>query len=210
VHLRELRPRLWYWTALHPDWRPEQGGADGWEQEVGCYAYVALDEQTLALFDPLAPDGWEEEFWRALDADVEHHGPPHVLITVWWHARSSAQLLDRYDGARVWAYAPARDELAKWTPVTDVFAVGDALPAAVEALPAGGEDNEVAFRLPEHEAVVFGDALAAAPGAPVRVWEGDADSLRALLERPLSLLLLTHGEPVLEGGGEALALALEG
>ncbi len=67
----------------------------------------------------------------------------------------------------------------------------------------------MAFLLPEHDAVVVGDALAAAPGAPVRVWEG-GDSLRPLLERPVSLLLLTHGEPVLEGGGEALARALEG
>lgn len=51
-------------------------------------------------------------------------------------------------------------------------------------------------------------ALAAAPGAPVRVWYGD-EWLRGLLDRPLELLLLTHGEPVLEGGGEALARALE-
>ena len=208
MDIRELRPRLWYWTALHPDWSPEQGGPDGWEQEVGSYAYVAPDERTLVLFDPLVPEAGKDEFWHALDTDVEHHGPPHVLITLFWHARSAEEIAKRYDSTQVWAYAPARDEVAKRTPVTDVFAVGDPLPGGVEALPAGGDANEVAFRVPEYDAVVVGDALAAAPGAPVRVWVGD-ESLRALLDHPLELLLLTHGEPVLAGGSEALARALE-
>jgi glyoxylase-like metal-dependent hydrolase (beta-lactamase superfamily II) len=207
--VRELRPRLWYWTARHPEWTPEQGGDEGWEQDVGCYAYVSPDERTLVLIDPLVPGEGEEDFWRALDDDVEHHGAPHVLITIWAHARSAARILERYPTARVWAHAPARDEIAKSAPVTDAFSIGDPLPAGVEALPAvGGEPYEVAFRVPEHDAVVVGDALAAAPGAPVRVWYGD-ESLRALLDRPLELLLLTHGDPVLEGGGEALARALE-
>ena len=205
MDVRELRPRLWYWTALHPEWSPE---SDGWEQEVGCYAYVASDERTLVLFDPLVPEEGEDEFWRALDTDVEHHGPPNVLTTLFFHARSAAEIAKRYEGTRVWAYEPARDEFAKRAPVTDVFAVGDPLPGGVEALPAGGDAQEVAFRIPEYDAVVVGDALAAAPGAPVRVWVGD-ESLRALLDRPVELLLLTHGEPVLAGGGEALARALE-
>ena len=159
------------------------------------------------LFDPLVPDEGEEDVWRSLDDDVEHHGAPHVLITIWAHARSAARIFERYPGARVWAHAPARDEIAKSAPVTDAFSIGDPLPAGVEALPAvGGEPYEVAFRVPEHDAVVVGDALAAAPGAPVRVWYGD-ESLRVLLDRPLELLLLTHGDPVLEG--EALARALE-
>ena len=51
--MRELRPRLWHWTAPHPEWTPESGGDDGWEQEVGCYAYVSPDGGTLVLLDPL-------------------------------------------------------------------------------------------------------------------------------------------------------------
>lgn len=41
------------------------------------------------------------------------------------------------------------------------------------------------------------------------MWWADRDKLRALLERPVAMLLLTHGVPVLGGGGEALARALE-
>jgi hypothetical protein len=34
-------------------------------------------------------------------------------------------------------------------------------------------------------------------------------ALRTLLEHPLELILLTHGEPILAGGGGVLARALE-
>jgi glyoxylase-like metal-dependent hydrolase (beta-lactamase superfamily II) len=213
MDVRELRPRLWYWTARHPDWTPDDGGADGWEPEVGCYSYVAPDGETLVLLDPLAPGDGEdgERFWRALDRDVERHGPPHVLLTIFWHARSASQLLERYDGARVWAHQPAREEVAERTPVTDTFLAGDALPAGLEAYEAGVHE-EVAYRIPEYGAVVTGDVLIAPPDGPVRVWTGGDDSrraLRRLLEVPVELVLPTHGEPVLEGGRDALARALE-
>jgi hypothetical protein len=208
VNLRELRPRLWYWTARHPDWAP----GDRWEPDVGCYAHVPAGGGTLVLFDPLVPAGDEDAFWRALDSDVQHHGSPNVLITNVWHARSAQLILDRYDGARVWSYAPAREELSKRTSITDVYELGDPLPAGIEAEPAGGDEHEVALVLPEYEAVVLGDAMIAPPGGPVRVWPEDDSvrtALRRLLERPLELLLLTHGAPVLDDGGAALAHALE-
>jgi hypothetical protein len=213
MNVRELRPRLWHWTARHPDWTPEQGGADGWEPEVGCYSYVSPDGETLVLLDPLAPsEGADDErFWQALDRDVAQHGPPHVLITIFWHARSARQILDRYDGTRVWGHEPAAEELRKRTPVTDTFAPGDTLPGDLEAYDAG-VNMEVAYRLPEYAAVVTGDVLIAAPGRPVRVWEGGDDArraLRPLLDLPVELVLLTHGEPVLDGGRHALERALE-
>jgi glyoxylase-like metal-dependent hydrolase (beta-lactamase superfamily II) len=203
VHLRELRSRLRHWTAPHPDWTPEQGGDDGWEQEVGCYAYAPPDGGTLVLVDPLVAS------WDALDGEVEQHGAPHILITCQWHFRSAPQILDRYEGARTWVFAPAVDEVSKQTRVTDAFALGDPLPGGIEAYLVFGEIGEVAYRIPEYEAVVTGDALAAAPAKPVRVWWADRDKLRALLDRPIEMLLLTHGGPVLERGGEALARALE-
>ena len=212
MDLRELKPRLWYWTARHPDWAPDDGGEDGWEPDVGCYAHVAPDGGTLVLVDPLVPAGDEDAFWRALDGDVEHHGPPNVLVTIFWHARSAQQILDRYDGARVWAHGPAREELSKRTSVTDVYELGDPLPAGIQAAATGGDAHEVAYLLPEYDAVVLGDAMIAPPGGAARVWPEDDSvrtALRQLLERPLELLLLTHGAPVLAGGGAALARALE-
>ena len=212
MEIRELRPRLWYWTARHPEWTPEDGGEDGWEPDVGCYAYVPPDGDELLLFDPLVPeddtfDG--ERFWRALHRDVEHHGPPNVLITLYWHARSAQRILDRYEGARVWAYAPSEDEVRKRTAVTDTFAAGDVLPGGVEA---HGVGQEALFWLPEHRGIVVGDALLAEPAKPVRVWVGGDDTrraLRPLLDLPIDLILLTHGPPVLEGGRGALAAAVE-
>jgi hypothetical protein len=209
VNVRELKPRLWYWTSRHPDWTPE----DGWEPEVGSYAYVPPDLSALVLFDPLVPAGGEDAFWEALDGDVRHHGPPHVLVTVLpWHLRSAQAILDRYEGARLWVHAPVSDELPEPTTATDVFQVGDELPGGIEAHSAGGSEHEIAYRIPERAAVVVGDSLIARPGEPVRVWP-DEDSvpraLRALLDHPIELLLLTHGEPVLAGGHRALAQALE-
>ena len=207
MNVRELRPRLWYWTAPHPEWT--QG--DGWEPDVGSYAYVPPDVATFVLIDPLVPDD-DGALWKALDDDVRHHGPPQVLITVPFHSRSAQAVRDRYEGALVWAHAPARDELAQWTTVTDVFEVGDRLPGGIEAHAAGGSENEVAYRIPEHAALAVGDSLIARPGEELRVWpdeESVRPALRALLEHPIELLLLTHGEPILADGGGALARALE-
>jgi hypothetical protein len=202
MRFRELRPRLWHWTAPHPDWTPEQGGPEGWEQDVGCYAYVPPDGGTLVLLDPLAPE------WDTLDRDVERHGPPHVLITCRWHARSADEILGRYEGARTWVFAPAVEETSKAMRVTDGFEFGDELPGDVEAHLTFAEIGEVAYRIPEYRAIVTGDALARAPGADVRVWWADQERLRAVGEAGVEMLLLTHGEPVLEGGGDALARAL--
>lgn len=212
MDVQQIRPQLWRWTVTHPEWTPEEGGSDGWEPEVGCYAHVARD--ALVLVDPLVPsDGTSEaeRFWRALDGDVEHHGPPHVLITVFWHARSAQRILDRYEGARVWAHAPAAEEIGKRTRVTDTFSVGDGLPGGIEPFDAGAED-EIVYWLPAHRAVVTGDVLIAAPGGPIRVWSDQPDvraTLQPLLDLPVELVLLTHGEPLLENGRVALVRALE-
>ena len=208
----ELRPRLWRWTARHPDWTPAEGADEGWEPDVGCYAYVAPDGGTFVLFDPLVPADDTEGFWRALDDDVAHHGPPVVLLTIFWHARSSQQILDRYEGARLLAYEPAREEIEKRTAVSDVFQLGDELPAGIAVHAAGGTGLEVAYRVSEYDALIVGDSMIARPNEPARVWPSDESvrsALRALLEPQPELLLLTHGEPVLDNGSAALARALE-
>lgn len=202
MRVRELRPRLWYWTAPHPEWTPDSAGDDGCERDVGSYAYVSPDGSTLVLLDPLVED------WDALDGDVEHHGPPHVLVTCQWHIRSADAILDRYEGARTWVFAPVVDAASKGMRVTDSFELEDELPAGLEAYLTFGEIGEVAYRIPEYGAIVTGDALARAPGKDVRVWWADRERLQALLDRPLEMLLLTHGEPALEGGREALERAL--
>ena len=219
MNVVELRTGLWWWTAPHPDWTPDEGGPDGWEQEVSSYFYAARD--ALLLFDPLVPPEETEDagrFWDALDRDVGEHGAPHVLLTVYWHARSAQAILDRYEGTRVWAHDREASEARKRVALTDTFRPGDALPGGVEAreTPRGGE---ILFWLPEHAALVAGDVLLGVDGGAIRVcpdsWLGPnaspadvREDLRALLDLPVERVLLTHGEPVLENAREALERAL--
>ena len=111
MEIEQIRPRLWRWTATHPDWSPEEGGPDGWEPEVSSHALV--EEDALVLIDPLVPADDEERFWQALDSDVEHHGPPQIVLTGYWHARSAQTIFDRYPGARVWVPESCGGESAR-------------------------------------------------------------------------------------------------
>lgn len=203
MQIRKLAPHLWWWTAQHPEWGPDDFiDGKGWQQEVSSYALVG--DGSLVLFDPLVPAGEEDAFWAALDGDVEHHGPPAILITVYWHARSSRGILDRYEGASLHAHAPAQAAVAKRAPVTSTFAGGDVLPGGVEAI-AMHHMDEAAFWLPGHRSIVLGDSLLGyedrvelSPSTWLRKGESVAEQ-RASVERALARepeqLLLTHGGP---------------
>lgn len=203
MEIHELAPHLWWWTAPHPDWSPEDFvEGKGWEAEISSYALV--EEESLVLFDPLVPAGGEDRFWAALDSDVEHHGPPAILITVYWHARSSREILGRYEGATLHAHARSQEEVAKRAPVTSTFADGDVLPGGVEAI-AMHHMDEAAFWLPGHRALLLGDSVLGYDGRaelPPRSWLREGESVaeqRASVERALARepeqLLLTHGGP---------------
>jgi len=191
--VQELGAGLWRWTGLHPDWKPEQGGPNGWEQEVGSVYYEAPG--AVVLVDPLVPPEDEERFWRALDRDVERAGKPvRILVTVHWHARSAEVIAERY-GAET----------------------GGPLPVGVEGYPAVAFDETILW-IPEQGALVFGDVVLGAEGGGVRLcpesWlEGGTltvlkDALRPLLDLPVERLLVSHGEPVLESARSALEQAL--
>jgi len=195
--MREIASGLWEWSAAHPEWKPEdlEGGA-GWEQVVSSYA---LADDRLVLFDPLV------ENWDALDSLVERHGPPAILLTVLWHGRSAPAILERYEGAATWAHEPAAAWLEERTPVTKTFQVGDSLPGGAEAIHMRRLE-EVAFWLPEQEAVVIGDTIlghgeraALCPPTWVRkseTFEPARAAVRELMDRNPATLLLTHGGPM--------------
>jgi hypothetical protein len=196
MHVDELAPGLWRWTGLHPDWTPEEGGPEGWEQEVGCVYLETPD--AVVLFDPLIPPEARDRFLTALDRDVERARLPVVLaLTVEWHGRSAPELAERY-GARVPAGA-------------------DDLPDGVVGIPVEPVE-ETLYWIEGPRALVAGDVLLGADGGvrlcPDSWLSGRADpaKLRAqLLERldlPVESVLVSHGEPVLSGGREALERAL--
>ena len=73
---------------------------------------------------------------------------------------------------------------------------GDSLPEGVQVFDAGRRGDHV-FWLPEHCALVLGDLER-------------REALRPLLGLDVELILVSRGEPVLAGGGEALRVLLAG
>ncbi|HEY8775242.1 MAG TPA: hypothetical protein VIM33_02050 [Gaiellaceae bacterium] len=199
MEVQELRPGLWRWTGSHPEWNH----AEHWGPEVGS-VYAELPDAVVVV-DPLVPDDSEEQFWTALDRDVERLGlPVHVLLTVHWHERSVATVLDRY-------------KATLWRPEEK----GE-LPTGVHAeIVKGGDWVEALFFLEPQRALVAGDLLIGKNGGvelPVSWFpKGEQEwaerelrpELRERLEKlPVELVIVSHGEPVLANGADALRRAL--
>lgn len=215
----ELRPGLYRWEVPHPEWTPADAEDGGWEEVVAGYA---LDgDEGLVLIDPLAPaDGTEaaERFWDWVSERVGSGAGPFVLITIFWHSRSSQGVLDRFSGASVWSYEPARELVSERTAVTHGFRDGEELPGEIVAYHAG-RALEVVLWVPSHRALVAGDVLlGAVEGARLcppswlgggRTYDDIRAALAPVLELPVELLLLTHGEPVLVDAHAALRRALQ-
>jgi glyoxylase-like metal-dependent hydrolase (beta-lactamase superfamily II) len=208
MDVHEVASGLWVWSAYH----------DAWKENVGS-VYCETDDG-VAVVDPLVPADEAERFWRALDRDVTRAGGAvHVLLTVFWHVRSTAEVVERY-GARTWAPTTARAPVTRrGVTVTDPFRPGDELPGGIEAF-GTARSNEVVYWIPHHRALVPGDVLLGADAGGVRMcprsWLPEtkslddlAGSLRPLLDLPIERILVSHGDPVLRGGRQALAAALD-
>jgi glyoxylase-like metal-dependent hydrolase (beta-lactamase superfamily II) len=209
MEMTRIADGLWRWSTYYGEWRDEVGSV-----------YVE-SEDAIVLVDPLVPEERDEaeRLWRALDRDVARAGAPvHVLVTVFWHARSSAEVVGRYRG-RLHVSSRARAPIERRTnAVTDVFRPGDELPAGVEAL-ASGRATEVVYWIPAHGALVPGDVLLGDADGGVRLcpesWlpsgVGHAElraALAPLVELPVERVLVSHGSPVLADGRAALSRAL--
>jgi hypothetical protein len=200
--LRELRPGLYRWTARHPDAEadPQPGSAADWGPDVGSVAYAARD--ALVLVDPLVPAD-RSDLGRELDGLVRSHSRPVVILTtLQFHRRSREELAARYG---------ASTSRAKKT-----------LPEGVETIQVRGAGETMVW-LPERGALIPGDRLLGDEAGGVRIcpesWLRYLPSkmsqaqlrtaLQPLLELPVEMVLVSHGEPVLSGGREALVQALD-
>lgn len=207
MEVLEIAPGLWRWTGYHEEWR----------EEVGCV--YCETEDGVVLIDPLVPPEDADRFWRALDRDVRRlRAPVHVLVTVYWHTRSAAAMVERYD-AKVWAPSRARAAVERRAgTVAETFRAGDRLPGGIEAY-ATVRASEVVYWIPRHSSLVPGDVLLGDGDGGVRMcpasWlpgartQADlATSLGPLLDLPVERILVSHGAPVLTDGPRALARAL--
>lgn len=199
---------LWRFAARHPEWTEDEGGAEGWEPNVGWWAVDST--AGLLLVDPLVTD------WAVLDRLVDAQGGcGGILRTCHWHQRSIAEAAGRY-GCEVWAKPPpdgvARHHYDHPT-VSGLQAVGGVLAFDVE------RGDEIALWLPGHHALAFGDAMLRRDAGALMTcppsWlqpEGGPARLRAvlagLLELPIEHVLVSHGPLVLGGGAAALRAAI--
>ncbi|MHB8060012.1 MAG: MBL fold metallo-hydrolase [Gaiellaceae bacterium] len=203
----QIAPGLHRWTG----WREE------WKENVDSVSWQGAD--ALCLIDPIVPPGKSNEFWRALDREVERLALPlHVLLTIYWHSREARAVVERY-GARLWAHAPARSPIERRAgKASDLFRPGDPLPGGIEAFQARG--SEVVFWIPEARALVAGDVILGAERGGLELcpesWHpkggGHArvrENLSALAGLPIERVLVSHGEPLLERGGAALKRLLQ-
>jgi hypothetical protein len=195
---QEIAPGLVRWTAAHPDWNPQAtaGGAEDWEEMVGCVLYEQPD--VVTLIDPLIPRDDGAGFLRWLDERVAGR-PVSILTTIHWHRRDREELAERYRSqtARAW----------------------NAIPAGVKPSPLRGA-GETLYWLPAVSTLVAGDRLIVREGVGLRLcpqsWldgvhvnrPGLADLLAPLLELPIERVLVSHGEPVLHDARAALAHAI--
>lgn len=194
--LEEIAPGLHRWTARHEEWG----------EDVGSLALETDDG--LVLIDPIEPP-------------PELRNPDHVLLTVFWHYRSTPNLT----GARVWASSRSVRAFAnRGVTVTDPIGADTELPGGARAFETA-RHGEFVYWLPRQRAVAVGDVLLGAgakPRAtedPLRLcperWLGSSathadlrESLRPLLDLPVQRVLVSHGQPVLRAGKRALERVL--
>jgi len=208
--VHELRPGLWHWQALHPQW--ESG--EPWDQNVSSYAVD--DGELLLLFDPLSVPPEIEK----LAADRE----TAIVLTAPWHERDAQSLVERL-GVPVYTPRPdtAEELMEAWGLTAEQagdgspdvrwlrdghgeahwFSAGDRLPVGVEVFP-GQKRNDTVLWVESHRAVVAGDTLADFGDGPQinprwlsadMTREQVVDGLRPLLALPVEHLLEAHGGP---------------
>jgi glyoxylase-like metal-dependent hydrolase (beta-lactamase superfamily II) len=188
MEVAQIRPGVWRWTAPHPAWRPDKL----WPRQVGCV--YAETRGAVILIDPLVPAEGTEAFWRALDRDRQRvaHLPVRILLTCEWHRRSADEVAERYDG--------------------DVWQPGEALADGVEVAVFDDPETrwrEAVFAFPDRAVVVFGDVVEGdGEGGlqmPPNWWPPHEErtrrirnELRRVLAWPVDVVLVSHGEPVLD------------
>jgi hypothetical protein len=193
--MQEIASGLWHWTARH----------DHINIDVSSY-YLAEERVVL---DPMTPGEGLEWF-------QDHGAPQHVLLTNRHHDRHAWRLREQF-GCTVHCIRNGLHELEGRGPV-EAFDFGDELPggAVVHEVDAICPD-ETALHIPRYRALACADGVARfGPGGELRfvpeqymddpelTKRGLRDAYRRLLDLDFDLLLLAHGDPMVDGAKESL------
>lgn len=199
AEVRDVAPGLWIWRCRHPHWRAGQG----WEPVVTSTCVVSGGERLV--LDPLAPPADAVAVWDRLDA----HPPIAIVVLKPDHVRDVDLFVHRYSARALGPDRFDRHDIPE-TRLEPIYP-GSRLPGGIIALYDGRWRNETPLWLPEQRAIVFADALTA-PDGELRVWatpwvqvlepllpgiqERVRAALRALLELPFEIVIVSHGQPV--------------
>ncbi|HEX4896809.1 MAG TPA: MBL fold metallo-hydrolase [Candidatus Limnocylindrales bacterium] len=193
VEVRDVAPGLWLWR--HPHWEWREG--NDWEAEVASFVVESRGE--VVLLDPLAPPPIAgAEVYRRLEAKK----PTAVVVIKPDHVRDVDLFIHWYGirGYGPWLWEGGLAPIEELQPILP----DDVLPGGLVALFDGRGGIERPVYLPEQRAIVFADGMTApkSAGGLLRVWwtpvleRRALPALRALLELPFELVLVSHGEPV--------------
>jgi len=216
--VRTVATGIWRWTARHPEWHPRTAfGA-----EVASYALQGRDE-TL-IIDPLASGGDVDALVDALAPALSDR--VRIFVTIPYHVRSAEPLWQRLRlacDAMIWGHPAVAKRLRDTSGFREMHG-GVALDGGIMPIRIGNPRRyETPLFMPEHRALAFGDAVVEAGGA-LRVWIPQPltparrewyetrlrPSLDPLLQVDAERVLVTHGQPVVSGGRDALRAALDG
>lgn len=193
--MKEIRPGLQHWTALHPRIR----------ERVSSY----FVEPSGTLIDPmLPPDGGLEPF--------RDRPPERIVLTNRHHYRDSGAFAEEF-GCPVLCHEAGLGEF-EGGPEVEGFSFGQELTDGIVALEVGAIcPDETALLIDARaRALAFADGLIRYGGElgfvpdgllgddPEAVKHGLLDALAALAEHDPEHLLFAHGDPLVGGGGDAL------
>ena len=214
IAMQAVRPRVWHWTAPHPDWSPwdpkNQAGF-AWSQEVYSVCYETPTE--IVLIDPLAPPHNSPagpRFWQSLDARVqEGRLPVTVLLSTDWHDRSAQAVYDRYaqqHGASILIHEAMPQGALNCQP-THFFREGELLAGEVQTHAIKSPHPEVAYYLTSARTLIVADALWGTPDGQIWIGSHEFCTLlpKLLEELKVETLLLSHAEPIVANVHAVLA-----
>jgi len=198
VEVIDLAPGLWIWRLEHPGWK----AAEDWQQVVTCVYVESGGERWL--LDPLLPPKGATAVWDRLAARpptaVAVLTPDHLRET--WDSRQTWSLdaVARLYGCR--AFGPEVSDLDRPLEAElRTILPGHELPGGLLAFRDPRGWSETPLWLPEHQTLVFADALTERAGQ-LRVWmspthlERAVPDLRAMLDLPFERVIISHGEPM--------------